>query len=92
MIFFWMINTLLLSVEFPPLYFVITALVARRHYRLGHGIGRSGDLGEVQPKAAGSSLMNKLTNSLVLDVIRFMGMEFYTVFIIWPAVYCEILM
>jgi O-phospho-L-seryl-tRNASec:L-selenocysteinyl-tRNA synthase len=59
-----------------PLYFVITALVARRHYRLGHGIGRSGDLGEVQPKAAGSSLMNKLTNSLVLDVIRFMGMEF----------------
>jgi hypothetical protein len=57
--------------------FFISALVARRHYRLGHGIGRSGDLGEVQPKAAGSSLMNKLTNSLVLDVIRFMGMVSY---------------
>jgi hypothetical protein len=57
--------------------FFFSALVARRHYRLGHGIGRSGDLGEVQPKAAGSSLMNKLTNSLVLDVIRFMGMVFY---------------
>lgn len=53
-----------------------SALVARRHYRLGHGIGRSGDLGEVQPKAAGSSLMNKLTNSLVLDVIRYMGESF----------------
>lgn len=58
-------------------FLFISALVARRHYRLGHGIGRSGDLGEVQPKAAGSSLMNKLTNSLVLDVIRFMGMVFY---------------
>lgn len=53
--------------------FFSSALVARRHYRLGHGIGRSGDLAEVQPKAAGSSLLNKLTNSLVLDVIRFMG-------------------
>ncbi|EEB13174.1 UGA suppressor tRNA-associated protein, putative [Pediculus humanus corporis] len=51
------------------------SLVAKRHYRLGHGIGRSGDLGEVQPKAAGSSLLNKLTNSLVLDVIRFMGVK-----------------
>jgi len=62
---------------FLLIFFFISALVARRHYRLGHGIGRSGDLGEVQPKAAGSSLMNKLTNSLVLDVIRFMGMVFY---------------
>jgi len=68
------------AIFWMPLYiyfFFISALVARRHYRLGHGIGRSGDLGEVQPKAAGSSLMNKLTNSLVLDVIRFMGMVFY---------------
>jgi O-phospho-L-seryl-tRNASec:L-selenocysteinyl-tRNA synthase len=52
---------------------IASSLVARRHYRLAHGIGRSGDLGEVQPKAAGSSLMNKLTNALVLDVIRFTG-------------------
>ncbi|KAK7873918.1 hypothetical protein R5R35_012932 [Gryllus longicercus] len=54
---------------------IASTLVAQRHYRLGHGIGRSGDLGEVQPKAAGSSLMNKLTNSLVLDVIRYMGVK-----------------
>lgn len=47
--------------------------MARRHYRIGHGIGRSGDLGEVQPKAAGSSLMMKLVNSLLLDTIRYMG-------------------
>ncbi|KAJ7327002.1 hypothetical protein JRQ81_016761 [Phrynocephalus forsythii] len=47
---------------------VASELVARRHYRLIHGIGRSGDISAVQPKAAGSSLLNKLTNSIVLDV------------------------
>lgn len=47
--------------------------MARRHYRLGHGVGRSGDIAEVQPKAAGSSLINKLTNAMVLDVIRNIG-------------------
>lgn len=50
-------------------------LVARRYYRMGHGIGRSGDIGEVQPKAAGSSLLTKLTNALLLDTIRFMGVK-----------------
>ncbi|CAG2165325.1 unnamed protein product, partial [Oppiella nova] len=48
-------------------------LVSRRHYRLGHGIGRSGDICELQPKAIGSSLLNVLTNSLVLDVIQSVG-------------------
>ncbi|BES90072.1 Soluble liver antigen/liver pancreas antigen (SHypothetical protein/LP autoantigen) [Nesidiocoris tenuis] len=52
-----------------------SSLVARRHYRLGHGIGRSGDIGEVQPKAAGSSLLTKLANALLLDTIRFMGVN-----------------
>lgn len=55
------------------LHWVITGLVSKRHYRLGHGIGRSGDIAEVQPKAAGSSLMNKLTNCMVLDLIRATG-------------------
>ena len=42
----------------------------RRHYGLGHGVGRSGDLTEVQPKAAGSSIINRLTNSMLLDLLR----------------------
>lgn len=42
-------------------------------FRLIHGIGRSGDISAVQPKAAGSSLLNKLTNSVVLDVIKLAG-------------------
>ncbi len=45
--------------------------------RLIHGIGRSGDIAAVQPKAAGSSLLNKITNSVVLDVLRFTGTVCY---------------
>jgi hypothetical protein len=33
--------------------------------------GRSGDIGAIQPKAAGSSLLAKLTDSLVLVVVQF---------------------
>ncbi|KAI4900144.1 hypothetical protein NFI96_023873 [Prochilodus magdalenae] len=54
---------------------VASSLVARRHYRLIHGIGRSGDIAAVQPKAAGSSLLNKITNSVVLDVLKFAGVR-----------------
>ncbi|XP_031441042.1 O-phosphoseryl-tRNA(Sec) selenium transferase [Clupea harengus] len=54
---------------------VASGLVARRHYRLIHGIGRSGDIAAVQPKAAGSSLLNKLTNSVVLDILRQAGVR-----------------
>ncbi|XP_016953714.1 O-phosphoseryl-tRNA(Sec) selenium transferase isoform X1 [Drosophila biarmipes] len=49
-------------------------LVARRHYNFGHGIGRSGDLLEAQPKAAGSTLLSRLTNALILDLVRGIGL------------------
>jgi O-phospho-L-seryl-tRNASec:L-selenocysteinyl-tRNA synthase len=52
---------------------VYSSLVAKRHYRLAHGIGRSGDIAEVQPKAAGSSLMYQLTNYLALDAVHIAG-------------------
>lgn len=52
---------------------IVSKLVAKRHYRLGHGIGRSGDVTAVQPKAAGSSLLAQLTNKMLLDVIRKCG-------------------
>lgn len=41
--------------------------------RLGHGIGRSGEITAVQPKAAGSSLIMTLTNSLALHAIKLSG-------------------
>jgi O-phospho-L-seryl-tRNASec:L-selenocysteinyl-tRNA synthase len=52
---------------------VFANLVSRRHYHFSHGIGRSGDLVEVQPKAVGSSIINKLTNLLVLDLLKLSG-------------------
>ncbi|CAH2299927.1 O-phosphoseryl-tRNA(Sec) selenium transferase [Pelobates cultripes] len=54
---------------------VASSMVSRRNYRLIHGIGRSGDISAVQPKAAGSSLLNKLTNSIVLDIIKMAGVH-----------------
>ncbi|KAL1244786.1 O-phosphoseryl-tRNA(Sec) selenium transferase [Trichinella spiralis] len=40
-----------------------------------HGIGRSGDLAELQPKALGSSLLNMLSNALALSVIHISGIS-----------------
>jgi O-phospho-L-seryl-tRNASec:L-selenocysteinyl-tRNA synthase len=63
---------------------VASALVARRHYGLGHGVGRSGDIAAIQPKAAGSSLMARLTESLALDLIRLAGIKLATACIVLP--------
>ena len=52
---------------------IVCPLVAQRHFGLGHGIGRSGDIAEEQPKAAGSSLLYKLTNALAADAIKRAG-------------------
>eukprot|EP00796_Vickermania_ingenoplastis_P012009 gene12009-8271_t len=52
---------------------VIAPLVRRRAMGFAHGIGRSGNLTENQPKAAGSSLLYTLTNALVLDLLRLSG-------------------
>lgn len=41
--------------------------------RFSHGVGRSGDITAVQPKAAGSSLILKLTSSMALDIIKQSG-------------------
>ena len=54
---------------------VFSSIVARRHFNLSHGIGRSGDIAEVQPKAAGSSTIYKLTNSLVTHAMEIAGMK-----------------
>lgn len=53
---------------------VACRLVARRHYGLAHGIGRSGDIAAEQPKAAGSSLLAKLTVCLATDALRLAGL------------------
>lgn len=58
--------------------------------RLIHGIGRSGDIAAIQPKAAGSSLLNKLTNSVVLDILRLSGVYILSfILIVLYTVLCK---
>lgn len=57
---------------------IASSLVARRNFHFGHGIGRSGDLTEVQPKAAGSSVMYQLTNALAKDALKTLGVQAVT--------------
>jgi O-phospho-L-seryl-tRNASec:L-selenocysteinyl-tRNA synthase len=45
-------------------------LIKDRHYYMVHGIGRSGDLLEWQPKATGSSLLYQLTTRIVIDLAK----------------------
>lgn len=52
---------------------VISPLVKELHLGLTHGIGRSGNLTEQQPKAVGSSILAEISNKLALDAIRTIG-------------------
>ena len=49
---------------------VYSSLVVNRHFGLSHGMGRSGDITEPQPKAVGSSALVKLALLLTLDAVR----------------------
>lgn len=53
---------------------VFSEIVSKRHFYLSHGIGRSGDLFAIQPKAAGSSLISKLTCSMARDALNIFGL------------------
>ncbi|RHY27493.1 hypothetical protein DYB32_006732 [Aphanomyces invadans] len=54
---------------------VASSLVANRCFHLAHGVGRSGDICAIQPKAAGSSLMVQITNLLVKDMLHIADAE-----------------
>ncbi|CAM9099351.1 unnamed protein product [Chrysoparadoxa australica] len=54
---------------------VYSGIVARRWFRFGHGVGRSGDIAALQPKAAGSSLLARLCRFLVLDALKIAGLR-----------------
>ncbi|GJQ73098.1 hypothetical protein Trydic_g1727 [Trypoxylus dichotomus] len=50
-------------------------MVAKRNFYFLHGIGRSGDLTEPQPKAIGSSILYKLTNELLNGLMTVYGID-----------------
>ena len=54
---------------------VLCPIVRQRNFGLSHGIGRSGELSAVQPKAAGSSLLAKLTAYVVRDALETAGLS-----------------
>ncbi|KAG2763157.1 O-phosphoseryl-tRNA(Sec) selenium transferase [Phytophthora cactorum] len=64
---------------------IFSPLVARRHFHLAHGVGRSGDVAAVQPKAAGSSLMVQVANALAKDVLRLAGMRAVQAALVLPV-------
>ena len=64
---------------------VYSKLVAARNFGLGHGIGRSGDVMAVQPKAAGSSLIVQLTNYMAAHALRLSGFSNVKSCIVLPA-------
>ena len=52
---------------------VFSGIVSARNFGFSHGIGRSGDVMAVQPKAAGSSLVVQLTNYMAAHALRLAG-------------------
>lgn len=63
---------------------IISPLVHQRNYGLVHGIGRSGNINDLQPKACGSSLLTQLTNALLKNLLHSIGMNFIKDIIILP--------
>lgn len=64
---------------------VFSPLVARRHFHLCHGVGRSGDVAAVQPKAAGSSLIVQLANALGRDALHLAGLRAAAAALVLPV-------
>lgn len=54
---------------------IYSSIVEKRNFSMGHGIGRSGDIAAIQPKAAGSSLVLKLAKFLTKDALKIMGLQ-----------------
>lgn len=52
---------------------VFSNLVKQRNLSFSHGIGRSGTINAIQPKAAGSSLILQLCNKMALQALKLAG-------------------
>lgn len=52
---------------------VFSDLLMKRYYALHHGIGWSGELLAMQPKAVGSSVLQKVVHRLAKNFFKFIG-------------------
>eukprot|EP00041_Stephanoeca_diplocostata_P012147 m.202481 g.202481 ORF g.202481 m.202481 type:complete len:497 (+) comp18833_c0_seq1:206-1696(+) len=64
---------------------IAASIVARRHFGFGHGVGRSGDISAIQPKAAGSSVLARVAESMTMDLIKLCGVTRATSCLILPV-------
>ncbi len=53
---------------------VYSNMIKKRYFHLSHGIGRSGDILAIQPKAPGSTLIQLLTHKLMLNALKTIGL------------------
>ncbi|CAB3397739.1 unnamed protein product [Caenorhabditis bovis] len=53
---------------------VLNPMVQRLHSNLAHGIGRSGNLLEIQPKALGSSMLACFANEFAMHSLQLLGL------------------
>ena len=63
---------------------ILSSLVHQRNYGLVHGMGRSGNINDLQPKAVGSSLLVQLTISMTKNLLHSIGMTFIKDLLILP--------
>ena len=63
---------------------IVSGMVHARNFGLIHGIGRSGNISDLQPKAVGSSLLNRLTNAMTKNLLTSIGMSFVKDLLILP--------
>ena len=63
---------------------IISNIVLNRNFGLVHGMGRSGNINDLQPKAVGSSLLVQLTNSLTKNLLHSIGLNFINNILILP--------
>ena len=49
---------------------ILSNLVHQRNFGLVHGMGRLGNINDLQPKAVGSSLLVQLTNSMTKNLLH----------------------
>lgn len=63
---------------------VLSHLVHARNYGLIHGIGRSGNINDLQPKSAGSSLLRALTTSMIKNLLHSINYSFVSELLLLP--------
>lgn len=63
---------------------IFSSIVHDRNYGLVHGMGRSGNVNELQPKAVGSSLLVQLCKSMTKNLLNSIGLSFVSDVLLLP--------